>query len=82
MVDDGDPEMLFGPLQRRRVGALAGEKQSAKLRQVVAVNELALRILLLDGAEGGGAVKSAATPCSETTRQKAPASGVPTGFPS
>ena len=29
-----------------------------------------------------GAVKSAATLCSETTRQKAPASGVPTGLPS
>ena len=29
-----------------------------------------------------GAVKSVDTPCSETTRQKAPASGVPTGLPS
>jgi hypothetical protein len=29
-----------------------------------------------------GAVKSVRTPCCETTRQNAPASGVPTGFPS
>ncbi len=29
-----------------------------------------------------GAVNSACTPCSEMTRQNAPASGVPTGFPS
>ena len=29
-----------------------------------------------------GAVNSASTPCSATTRQNAPASGVPTGFPS
>ena len=29
-----------------------------------------------------GAVKSVDTPCSATTRQNAPASGVPTGLPS
>jgi hypothetical protein len=29
-----------------------------------------------------GAVKSVQTPCSEITLQNAPASGVPTGFPS
>ena len=29
-----------------------------------------------------GAVNSALTPCCEITRQKAPASGVPTGLPS
>jgi hypothetical protein len=29
-----------------------------------------------------GAVNSALTPCSAMTRQKAPASGVPTGLPS
>ena len=29
-----------------------------------------------------GAVNSVSTPCSAITRQNAPASGVPTGFPS
>jgi hypothetical protein len=29
-----------------------------------------------------GAVNRASTPCSATTRQNAPASGVPTGLPS
>ena len=42
------------PLDGRRVGALAGEKQCAEFRQVVFPDELALRVFLPDGAEGGG----------------------------
>ena len=37
----------------RRIGALAGEEQRAEFRQVVLREQLALRVLLLDGAERG-----------------------------
>jgi len=40
------------------------------------------RVLLGIARNAVGAVNSALTPCCSTTRQKAPASGVPTGLPS
>jgi hypothetical protein len=53
-----------------------------KRRDVVLADEFAGRVFLLDRAERVGAVNSDATLCSSITRQKVPASGVPTGLPS
>jgi hypothetical protein len=53
VVDHRHPEHLFGPFHRVRVGALAGEEQRAEFREIVAADQRALRVLLLDGAEGG-----------------------------
>src|SRR5205814_2076548 len=41
------------PLDRRRIGALSGEKEAAKAGEVVTGEELRVGILALDGAEGG-----------------------------
>ena len=52
VVDHGDAELVLGPAERLRVAALACEKECAELREVVAADVLAVRILLTDGAEG------------------------------
>src|SRR3546814_16711421 len=40
-------------MQRVGVGTLAGEEQRAEIAEVVFPDELAVRVLALDGAEGG-----------------------------
>ena len=44
--------MLFGPGDGVGIGPLAGEKEGAEAGQVVVLQELGVRVLLLDGAEG------------------------------
>jgi hypothetical protein len=44
---------MLGPFHGVRIGALAGEEQSAELRHVVARQQLRVRVLSLDGAERG-----------------------------
>ena len=53
MVDDGHLQLLLGPFDRVGIGALAGQEQRAEVRDVVAADMLAVRVLLLDGAERG-----------------------------
>jgi hypothetical protein len=54
VIDHRHVEHFFRPLDGRRVGALAGQKQGAEFRQVVLPDEVALGVFLPDGAEGSG----------------------------
>ena len=83
MIDDGNAEHALGPGDGVGIGALAGQEQRAQ--------RAAPRYFLRKAPSGSsfrtarkavGAVKKATTPYSAITRQKAPASGVPTGLPS
>src|SRR6185437_14044894 len=47
------PNHRLSPIDSRWIAALAGEEQGAEARQVVVPQQLAVGILLLDGAEGG-----------------------------
>ena len=51
MVDHRHADLLLRPAHRIRVGALAGEEQAAQAGNVVALDQLAVRVFLLDGAE-------------------------------
>ena len=53
MVDHRHLQLLLGPFHRRRIGALAGQKQRAEFRQIVLPDEFAVGVFLLDGAERG-----------------------------
>ena len=53
VIDHRHLQLLLRPFHRRRIGALAGEEQRAEFRQIVLPDELAVRILLPDGAERG-----------------------------
>ena len=53
VIDDGDPELVLGPMERVRIGALAREEQRPEPGQIVPGNQCPVRILLLDGPEGG-----------------------------
>jgi hypothetical protein len=53
VIDHRHLQLRFRPFHRRRIGALAGQKQRAEFRQVVFADELAVRVFLLDGAERG-----------------------------
>ena len=53
MIDHWDFELILGPMQGVRVGALARQKEYTELRQIIVADECALRVFLLDGAEGG-----------------------------
>src|ERR1043165_6718340 len=52
--DDGHAELPLCPRERVRVATLAGQKQRAKLRQVVTLQILAAIVFTLDGAKRGG----------------------------
>jgi hypothetical protein len=65
-----------------RVQALPGEKEVPERPDVIFLEVFPVRILFLIARNAVGAVKRTETPCCEMTRQKAPGSGVPTGFPS
>ncbi len=54
MVDHRPLQMKLRPFDGRRIGALAGEEERAELREIVLGDELAVGIVALDGAEGGG----------------------------
>ena len=82
MVDHRHAELLLRPAQRLGVAALAGEEERAETGQVVAPDVASFGVLLRIARIAVGAVNSVETPCCEMTRQKAPASGVPTGLPS
>ena len=51
VVDHRHAEPLLGPAHRVRVGALAGEEQAAQAGEIVARDQPAVRVLLLDGAQ-------------------------------
>src|SRR6516165_10244950 len=53
MVDDRDAQLLLGPGNGRRVGALAGEKQRAELPEIASPNQAAVGVFALDRTEGG-----------------------------
>ncbi len=82
MIDDRDPQLRLGPGDGGRIGALAGEKQGAEPAEIAAADEPTSGSSRLIARNAVGAVKSTRTPCCSMTRQKAPASGVPTGLPS
>ena len=83
VIDDRDAQLLRRPVIGAGVEPFAGLEQILQRRQVVASSDavpsgssfLIARIAV-------GAVNNAFTPCSDATRQNAPASGVPTGLPS
>ena len=54
VIDHRAVEQAFGPAHGVGIGALAGQEQGFEAGQVVAGEQPALRVLLLDGAEGGG----------------------------
>ena len=54
VVDDRDAEQVVRPRVGLGIEPLAGQKQVTEPRQVVALEQLALRILTLDGPEAGG----------------------------
>ena len=58
----------------------AGEEESAKLPEISSSDQAAVGVFALDRTKAVGAVKKTRTRCCSMTRQKAPASGVPTGF--
>ena len=79
----GTLQLVFGPVQRVGIAALAGEEERAEAREIVACAMCSpFGSSLLMARKAVGAVKSALTPCCAITRQKAPGSGVPTGLPS
>ena len=79
----GTFSMLLGPLDGRRIGALAGEEQRAEFATGrSALSSLPSGSSFLMARKAVGAVNSATALCSAITRQNAPASGVPTGLPS
>jgi hypothetical protein len=78
----GTPSLFLRPDDRVRIGPLAGEEQRAQARHIVIADEFAGRVFLLDGAEGGRRGEQRRDLVSSITRQKVPASGVPTGLPS
>ena len=53
MVDDRHLQLLLGPGDGRRVGALAGEEERAEPAQIVGADEDAVGVLALDRAERG-----------------------------
>ena len=53
MIDHRHFEQPLRPHHRVGIGALAGEEQRAEFRKVVLREQLAVRVLLLDGPEGG-----------------------------
>ena len=65
-----------------RVGALAGEEQRRRRERSWPRSSAPSGSSFLIARNAVGAVNSVCTPCSATTRQNAPASGVPTGLPS
>src|ERR1700738_3945706 len=52
MIDHRLVEQPLRPLNRVRVGALTSEKQGPEFGEIISRKQLALRILLFDGAEG------------------------------
>ncbi len=64
------------------VEPLAGQVETFKLDMSYFLIEAPFGIFLFDGAESCRGREKHFTPCSEITRQKAPASGVPMGLPS
>ena len=53
VIDHRHFQQILRPLDGRRVGALAGQEQRAEFRQVVLLEQLAVRVFLADGAERG-----------------------------
>jgi hypothetical protein len=78
----GHAELLLRPFDGVGVGAFAREEERFQRRQVVVAHQRPARVVALDRAEGGRRGEEALDPCSAITRQKVPASGVPTGLPS
>jgi hypothetical protein len=54
VVHHGDAQLFGGPDGGGRIAALAGEIQRLQLREIMLGAQLALGVLLLDGAQGGG----------------------------
>lgn len=82
MVDDRYAEMLVRPVVRLRVEPLPARNNVRNVSSGYFASSAASGSTFLMARIAVGAVNSAFTPCSEITRQNAPASGVPTGLPS
>ena len=54
VVDHRHAQMALGPVQGVGIGALAGQEEGPEAGQIVIPDEFALRVFLLDGAEGRG----------------------------
>ena len=61
MIYHRHAELVLGPMQRVRIGALACKKKGAKIGEIVIADSLSFRVFLLDGAKAVGAVNIAAT---------------------
>ncbi len=81
MVDSG-LSRLRRPGQRVGIASLAGQEERPQPREVVAAHVVCTGSSRLIALIAVGAVNNTSTPWSAQTRQKAPASGVPTGLPS
>ena len=79
----GTRKRLPGPFEGVGVAALPGEEERLEVaeRSYLVLNS-SVESSLLIARKAVGAVKSVFALCCEITRQKAPASGVPTGLPS
>ena len=53
IVDDRDAQLLLGPGNGRRVGAFAGEEESAELPEIASSDQAAVGVFALDRTEGG-----------------------------
>ncbi len=51
VIDHRHLQLRFRPFHRRRIGALAGQKQRAESRQIVLPDQFAVRVFLANGAE-------------------------------
>ena len=54
MVDDRDAQLLLGPGNGRRVGALTGEEEIAEQPEIASSDQAPVGIFALDRSEGGG----------------------------
>jgi hypothetical protein len=82
VVDHRHPDCVFGPVQGVGIEALAGQKKGLEIGQVVFFHQFGIGVLALDGPKAVGAVNMDFDLVLAITRQKTPASGVPTGLPS
>jgi len=54
MIDHGNFELVFSPMDRVGIGPFARQEQSAETGQVPAFEQFGVRVFALDRPEGGG----------------------------
>ena len=62
VIDHRHRQQVVEPVEGRRIQALAGQEQRLEATDVVLCHQLGVRILLLDGAKGGGRGEEALHP--------------------